>query len=123
MELHEAQQRAAAREQATRAEAAAAVTARRQKLHAKHTTSQRDIALWQDLQQHLISVSERATAALLADTDVLNREGNLLQVGVWHEITASNLSHPRTIALIKKHLKFIANESLDVSFTVLEPAA
>lgn len=122
-ELHEAQQRAAAREQEAREAAAAAVAKRRQQLHDRHGTAPGDVAIWQELQQHLIAGNERATAALLADTEVLKREGNVLHVGVWREFTASNLSHPRTIALIKRTLKTIANEPLEVTFAVLEPAA
>jgi hypothetical protein len=122
-EVYEAQQRAAEREQAARAEAAASAAARRQQIHATHATSPDDIALWSELQQHLISVNERAVAALLADTTILSREGSVLRVGVWHAITANNLSHPRTTALIKNHLKIVAHEPLEVAFTVLEPTA
>lgn len=121
--LHEAQQRAVEQEQTARAAATAAVAERRQKLHAHYATSPGDVALWQDLQQHLFAINERSAAALLADTDVLKREGSVLQIGVWHEITASNLSHPRNVALLKRYLKVIANEPLDVAFTVLEPVA
>lgn len=121
--LYEAQQRAVERDRAAREEAAAAVEERRQKLHQRFATAADDIAIWTELQQHLIAVNEKSTAALLADTEVLKREQGVLHVGVWHEVTAASLSHPRMVALIKRNLKIIAQEPLDVTFSVLEAAA
>lgn len=120
-ELVAAQRQALERENEQREAALAAQEARRSALHATYATQPEAITLWNDLLKDLQVSGEHAIAGLLADAEVLGRELDVVKIGVWHDITIQTLSHPRTVALIKRHLKFVAKEPLGVTFVLLEP--
>ena len=115
-----AQQQTEARARARRDAERAQKEERRRKLRERYSIQPADVALWQAVQGQLQTRNEQATAALLADSEVLGRENGLLQIGIWQEADFRSLSHQRVQALLKRCAKVVAKEEVEVEFVLVE---